>query len=287
MFDDFIRNVLEPLEAGLTLLDKSLVAAYLSSDKVQNLINYFDSDTQTPKETGSFYDGVRTRLVDKKDDWISAIVAPVAEKNIITSSSSFSLVCVIDMVENIYLDRYLISNFPCEDDIPGTHTLKLIDSRKMKVGDIFVIEAGEVATSMRGHLQGTKFFRMDGPIRKPLVLSFDINTHLIQSVSFSTAKQTGDHFFVSVIDALIGELSKSGETPDIDFSESICRFLEEELESPIHIFTKWKMNQILAKYKPKVALKFLERLSKMDNSNASIAANKALQKIFSLSSIIR
>jgi hypothetical protein len=279
MFDALIRNVLVPLEDGSTPLNKSLVAAYLSSDKVRTSIENFDSDTLSMAETGNFYDGVRTKLVDNKDGWVSSIVALVAEKNLITSSSSFSLVYAIEIVKNIYLDRYLIKNFPREDDIPASHTLQLVDSKRIQAGDIFVIEAGEVATSMRGRLQGSKFFRIDGPIRKPLVLSFDINTHIIQSVSFSNAKQTGDHFFVSLIDALIGELNKSNEMSEVYFCNSIYNFLEEKLESQLHVFTKWKINQILAKHKPEVAIKFLERLSTLDNPNTRKAANKALQKI--------
>jgi hypothetical protein len=279
MLQELVETKLLEIEVDIDLLKRLDLSPYCASAAFLSAREKLQASTIAASSSAHLYDDVDFQLIETFEDWTAALVSPHAESTTITSSPTFSVVKPLHLSGDVFIDVHLIENFPENGDIPGVSRVLFRDSRPVLAGEAFAIPAGEFASTLRGAVKGSQFLRISGPVRVPIVLSFDRKSLGFSSVSFSDSESTGKHFFIQLIESYLKSVELMRPQVDSNFSKNLNNFLEYQLDSDIHLFTKWKIMQILARTKKEPALNFLNKLHQSTFPNARNAASKALYRI--------
>lgn len=284
MLQQLVETKLFGIERQLELLKGLDLDSYCQSTAFLLAYKKFQAKAITADSSAHLYDDVDFQLIETFQDWTAAFISPHVESTAITSSPTFSIVKPLHLSGKVFFDLHKIEKFPKNGDIPSNSKVVFLDSQPVLEGKTFAISSGEITTTLKGAVKGSVFLRISGPIRTPIVLSFDRKSLEFISVSFSDTESTGKHFFTHLIDNYIKSAETTGVQIKNEFKMNLDEFLENQLYSDIHLFTKWKIMQILARTKKKAALDFLIKLQESQLPNVKDAASKALDSIRNKSS---
>jgi hypothetical protein len=273
--DDFLQN----LELGdIPNCDINL-SQYMESSLFKQAEYALFSERQSVSASASLYQEMRFNSIETYQGWEAMLIAPKTETKQITTSAVFSLVKVIRLSGNVFVDRHIVHDFPEAADIPGRHSISLLDTQKIAENDIFLIRPGSTTSTLRGDIEGSYFLRFNSPIRHPTTLSFDRNSLRFKTVAFSDSYATAKHFTTILIDKYLSECEAQFPGHCHDDRYRILDFLHQELSGSSHFFTKWKMVQTIARRQGPKIINFLYSTINGNLRNAARASEMVLNKI--------
>lgn len=255
--------------------------SYMRSSTFKKGLARLGQDRHAVEMTAALFEDQRiVPLETDASGWSALLITINKEASSLSTAASAAVIHVLEAGADLKFTQCQVEGVTSFDDIPAGARLGDRVTFTVRAGDTFVIPQGMRAILLEGTSAGVKLLRFNGPVNAPISLAFDPVTGKMMSSSFSGSVATARHFFSILLSELT--LRQPGvDAPAIPAyeRERVADLLEHLWSDDVHVYTRWRLTQVLARLRPGSAIGQLNAMARQPLPNIAQLAQATLAKI--------